>query len=990
MAPGGAEKPVTPEVPGGTPEAAKLMTPELMQKRIDAAVAREQTVTKKYQQYYGLSQPWKDAYNKYVKDINALYARIQGAFQKEKNNGGTVLSETQVQLDALRTELASLEKHFGITPPPEPVEPARAPAPAPSPAPAVSLGEASEPAKAPAAKPKPKPNPAPAANPEKAPGAPEVKTKTDLIPLIEKLSPELTRLSRLDERVVGDYADISRGLAVFRSAAKKLDPDSQKALSKSSLIVLPKGIQSTYDGVNLNMDVTLPEAEQVKILKKELESGVFGLNVEKRLPSNVFSVVRPTLGPSLAAFKAEEVGVKLGNVMKSLPAGVVNQLKDKVLYLTCGDSAHSYSTYVDLNIRESEQHIRDFLLRVTAGADAAANPGAIEKGVEERTAYDEALKGLAKDGLILGIDNNPAITSGFKAMTKGIADFRTAVGQLPADERAALSKILLHPVLPGAKTSFGVSVSVDLTLDVEKQKGALAECLKVPVFAGKVGKALTPADFLNIRCDAGFPADTLKAENVAATLNGAIASLPAEMQKALKDKKVYLGTGDKVNTKGAGNWLEINAESGKEVLAAFFREALDETPQDNKYFENREGKAKDVLNPANVKEWIQRQKKFAERMEKAGTPKLSQNFPLPVERALNAAVGKKIGAFTVGKVEKGSGSPVEIDVDTALLQAQKPPVAIEGKKWGLFSDFHKEKGQANSEDVYLFPLGEQEHGILLPAAALFKVDGTVDPDRMARYMVLAEGYRVSEKNDPAKIKTFEIAEKNEKLGCISLVDAVDKTTKKEVASADAFPSLLGKRYNVASSRRVDIDEYVDPLAALKKNVADAKGEGCTSVYLNIVAHGDNEGFVFPGGKKLRAVDILEIFKDNPETKFTLNANGCRGGGLEEAMENFQDSTDPAGRITVFLAGKKHADNLAHQIDESDKEYNTVYEAALATLLDDPANDKVPFGELNQKADALARRITLRNPGVWRSGGLNGKSTQTAQRMEREPGGNAAA
>ncbi len=813
-----------------------------------------------------------------------------------------------------------------------------------------------------------------------------INSKKKLDEIIDTFSREkITNNTSRDERVIGDFTEIRDGLIRFREVARTLSPEEQEALKKVSLVIVPMGTQSMSDYSWLELDVTETNDAMKKILQRELAENVFALQIQKKLPRDlVDQIYSRRLKKST---NREEVAEKLCNVLLKLPQDVQAKLREKRIwiYLEDGDSHHSGNLNIaHINIRESEEHIRDFFLQKKKDEPPENKKNDAVNKAEQKLIENQG-KPLVDKKIINGISVDSDTVKDFAEIKLGLSRFETAVTKLSPDEQLALRKLGLC-ILEKGRGSFHsfTHLFIDVTIQPEeKLLQVIRSELKDEVFTLQLQRLLPNTIKNNVKVE--NIEKKIPPEAIAQKLTSVFSRLDPDVQKEVSKLTLYLIDGKLEHRRGVSNYATINISLSEESLRQFFDERFSDKPRDNVYMRIRTGVREEVtIDPTKIGVWIERQKKFKESMTDAGSkPREYQLFPPEVRRGLLDAEKNPLKDIQVtGTGEKGAKNSVSITV------GQNEPK----EQWGLMSDHYVDKVKGCAENVYLFDKQNPDIGLLLPWDALFKSNGDLDPVRLRRYMDLAKQYDKSEKDDPAEVGSFELAEKGSTVGCLTLMDGQDKkmVVNRMRESVEKFPSLLKNRYDVTSAGLVDVKDGVNPVAAAREQIRILVEEKkVSSVYINLLAHGDNTAAYYDGGK-LRATDLLDVFKEFPHIKFTVNTMSCYGAGLEEAMDDFTDPEGQPGRITIFLAGKRHTTNVANGITDTsgDEAYANIYEAAMVTLLADPKNATKSYGALHLQADAIARTFSLRNPGVWRSWG-KAKSRQTAQMSWQADAANVA-
>ena len=830
---------------------------------------------------------------------------------------------------------------------------------------------------------------------------------------------------QLDRRIVGDFNEIRDGVNRLPSVITSLSPEEQNALKMADINIIPKGAQSLFDGFSkIELDVTRDAEEVRHILQKELAPLVFQLRFRAAIKPPWDKITFFT-GRLRNVDKIDPIKLA-GDIMKTLSQGSEFQ---KSAVLGSGNSgwvatdhgmfAGGQTAWIILEDDQHEKGVADclyymniheldsfneFFLRAYLGPDAAEKPEKLQSLIGQRSALEKAVNGCNKEGMRLVLDGG--IRERFEEIQAGLPRLRELMdsNQLTQEEKEVVAHAIINPV--GEKSS---ASSYFLRLDIAQTNDKIRDDIKreakklvyVSLFKKGFTKNISsPWDaekFYFWDAPSSGKDALVHGEKVSKDVFEQLKTLPMPLQQKVQRASIYIYDSGE-HRKVSDTIFDINIHE-LQTLHAFFKEALDETPRDNVYWNNREGEQKNItVSQKTIEQWLKNQSTFVAKLRSDAKVPCTQEFEPSIVAGLLRAQANTPGGITVTDVNS-TGKAVRLNVD--------------GEQWNIASDIYRDREDRYPGNLYLYKTHDIQSnkalGLLLPVSSLFRVDGTLDPERVRRYVALAKEYDESERADPAQIKDFDLVDrkKNDRFAMVTLGDFTDPVIKSAQGSNRNFNGVLSTHYDakhVGQHLEVDVHEYANPVAAaegaIRKTIAQEEGKGGVhTIVFNLLAHGDGTSAEFAGGTLRARQDLIPILQ-NPEFKkytFVVRALSCYGAGLEEAMEDMTDEGGEKGRITVFLAGKRHTTNFLLDAktgemekvkrekgaEEDDAKYVEIYEAVLATLISDPANKAKTFGELHLKADALAKIITLRNPGVWRSWGKE-KSRQTAEVFLRRP------
>lgn len=285
----------------------------------------------------------------------------------------------------------------------------------------------------------------------------------------------------------------------------------------------------------------------------------------------------------------------------------------------------------------------------------------------------------------------------------------------------------------------------------------------------------------------------------------------------------------------------------------------------------------------------------------------------------------------------------EIIPENAVLVDGMYEMDVGGEKWTL---------QRTGSSALLFSRKDNPQiSIMLDAQEIVGVPSEWAHNAMQNYN--------QQEQDPAGLSLkFEIAGENEPMAYIDLTDLSDELIRSEMTTARGFPEILSRRYRLYSTKEdeMDLSKSQEPMMEVRRRIRSYHERGMKNFYINIHAHGSEEGMHF-GNVRITPSQMIDLFMEFPDCRFTLNTIACYGGGMGDAMKKFMDHNAAAEhRISVFTQTKGDVINYAN--GDSQIGHSSAYSAALAEMLmqgvDGRPGKKLTYGEAHVVADRIAK------------------------------------
>src|SRR5690606_25493821 len=103
----------------------------------------------------------------------------------------------------------------------------------------------------------------------------------------------------------------------------------------------------------------------------------------------------------------------------------------------------------------------------------------------------------------------------------------------------------------------------------------------------------------------------------------------------------------------------------------------------------------------------------------------------------------------------------------------------------------------------------------------------------------------------------------------------------------------------------------NPEELLRANIREMYDDGIRTFYLNLAGHGNQYGIFFQGSSGysvLSPAALHSVFSEFKDCDFVVDTVACYGGGMAEAMKNYEDPSGRPGRIFMKLQAKPYSYN----------------------------------------------------------------------------------
>ncbi len=266
-----------------------------------------------------------------------------------------------------------------------------------------------------------------------------------------------------------------------------------------------------------------------------------------------------------------------------------------------------------------------------------------------------------------------------------------------------------------------------------------------------------------------------------------------------------------------------------------------------------------------------------------------------------------------------------------------------------------------------------------PAACVLLEEGRVlyKDAKFLRTIELADAIKTTlelrkkEKGDPGGLRNFDLPKKK-KIGLIMLVDTEDAVLQRSKPQIEAWPEILGKRYQIVRPKEPILTgrspDGSGVSTRLERQVAELKAQGIEDIIIRIFAHGDKTGFQF-GLSSLSAANLMyTVLHEHNNTNFLLEPISCNAGGLQRMMRGFRDHAKAKpGRVTALLQTKPDNPGYLTTVTHNGKRYAiTAYDLKMAELLlsDKPEHADMTYGSMHLEADQFAKNTVFTDAEGW--------------------------
>jgi len=268
----------------------------------------------------------------------------------------------------------------------------------------------------------------------------------------------------------------------------------------------------------------------------------------------------------------------------------------------------------------------------------------------------------------------------------------------------------------------------------------------------------------------------------------------------------------------------------------------------------------------------------------------------------------------------------------------------------------------------------------------------------------------SQRNDPAEVKKFDLTKKRP-IGYLCFNGFAKNERPRYQEYSKALPELLQRcGYDMVclddTKRITELEAIPSPTAVaglignptlggiagfmatpkesnaklVERQVEALYQQGVRDFYLNFLTHGDKkEGMGGADGVYLKG-EMKNLLLKYPDSRFTVDATGCEGGGWIGMMREFEDVPEaPEGRVSVFV-------HTREDLSIRSEEYQRLLIKGLTDMADGAPGAPKTYGEAHLRADDETKRATKGryDPQYWKSR-PDQKSVRTAQHKLNPPG-----